>query len=217
MTTSPASYDWLRTIQPDLKALDDTPLTGSSPPFPWDELSARLAKTFEREGFKIQPKELAWRSSDQLLEGLGDSPYALNFTIPTFNGSACWIMPEQEMTLLETWLLTKESHPLYFQDKTLSESFYRFFALETLFQFSQVTFDKTLAPLLKKTQELPSQDSLCLDVSLSLNEQTIWGRLIISPDMRRSWVDHFSSQESTALTQKLAKEVEVQVHLEAGK
>ncbi|MBA2368231.1 MAG: type III secretion system cytoplasmic ring protein SctQ [Candidatus Protochlamydia sp.] len=219
MTTPPpaSSFDWLRTISPELKNLDESPLTGNSPPFPWEDLALRLGKSFEREGLRIEPRDLNWRSSSELYEGLGDSPFPLTFAIPTFKGDVCWVMPEQEMTLLETWLLTKESDPLNFQDRSLSESFYRFFALEALYHLSQLPFDKTIAPILTSQKGLPSEASLCLDIALSFKAQTVWGRLIISPAARRSWVEHFAGHASSHLTQELAKAVEVRVHLEAGK
>ncbi|WP_068467271.1 type III secretion system cytoplasmic ring protein SctQ [Candidatus Protochlamydia phocaeensis] len=217
MATPPLSYDWLREIKPELKALDDIPLTGAAPPFPWEDLSARIGQAFEREGFSIQPKELMWRSKEQLYEGLGDAPFPLTFAIPSLRGTVCWVMPEQEMAVLETWLLTKESHPISFQDRALSESFYRFLALETLYHMSQLAFDKTIAPVLMKESTLPAEDSLCLDISLSFQEQTIWGRLIISPDLRRSWVEYYAQKGTSELSQKMAQSIEVILHIEAGK
>lgn len=44
MTTPSTSYDWIRTIDPELKALDAIPLTGAAPSFPWADLSDRLAR-----------------------------------------------------------------------------------------------------------------------------------------------------------------------------
>jgi flagellar motor switch protein FliN/FliY len=217
MTTSPASYDWIRTIDPELKNLDAIPLTGSSPPFPWEELSQKIAKSFDRADFHIHPKDLVWRSSDNLYEGLGDSPFPLHFSIPTMQGQACWVMPEQEMVMLETWLLTKDSHPISFQDRALSESFYRFFALEVLYHINQLNFDKSIIPILTNQTTLPTQSSLCLDICLQLREQMVWGRLIISNELRRSWVEHFTSHSPSHLTTVLAQSVDIQVHLEAGK
>ncbi len=217
MTTPPTSYDWIRTIDPELKALDTIPLTGAAPSFPWADLSSRLARSFDREGFSIQPKDIMWRTTDQLYDGLGDSPFPLIFAVPILKGDVCWVMPEQEMVLLETWLLTKESHPISFQDRALSESFYRFFALEVLYHLSQTSFDKSIAPILTNKTVLPQEDALCLDISLSMHDQTLWGRLIISPDLRHSWVEHYASHGPSPLTQQMAQAVEVQVHLEAGK
>lgn len=218
--TTPAhsSYDWIREISPDLKNLDAVPLTGAAPPFPWDDLSARLAKAFEREGLTIHPGETAWRSKEDLYEGLGDAPFPLIFTIPSLRGQVCWVMPAQEMDVLAALLLTQESHPLTFHDPDLSESFYRFLALEVLYQLTQVSFDTTLAPILTSMTALPKEDSLCKDISLAIQGQTIWGRLIISPEFRTSWAEHFAQRQTPSeQAQEIAQLVGVTVHLEAGK
>ena len=216
MTVPPASYDWIREIKPELKALDDSPLTGASPPFPWEQLASHLAQSFEREQIMITPGEIQWRSKDLLYEGLGDTPYPLVFAIPTLQGTACWVMPEQEMAVLETLLLTKETHPITFQDRELSEAFYRFLALEVLFHMSQISFDKTIAPILTGQNILPQENALCWDISATIQGQVLWGRLIISSDLRRSWVEHFTRQ-SSVLSQKMTQLIEPVIHLEIGK
>lgn len=218
MTLSSSSYDWVREIKPDLKQLDSIPLTGATPPFPWDDFSARLAQSFDREGLKIHPGEIAWRAKEKLYEGLGDSVFPLIITIPSLRGQVSWAMPAQEIPLLAGLLLTKESHPIPLHDPSFSESFYHFLALEVLYNFTQVTFDKTLSPVLTHQTKLADEDSLCLDISVEIHNHTTWGRLIISPEFRLSWVDHFAqNQEPSLLTQQMAQLVDVFVNLEAGK
>lgn len=217
-TPTHSSFDWVREIDPNLKNLDAIPLTGAAPPFPWEDLSARLAKAFDREGLTIQPGEMAWRTKNELFEGLGDEPFPLIFSIPSLRGQVCWVMPAQEMDVLAALLLTQESHPLTFHDPDLSESFYRFLALEVLYYLTQVSFDKTLSPILTSQTALPNQDSLCKDISIGIQGQTIWGRLIISPEFRTSWVEHFAHMHApSAQTQQLAQLIDVTMHLEAGK
>lgn len=219
MTTPPiSSYDWVREIKPGLKKLDSIPLTGATPPFPWDEFSSRLARSVDREGLTIQPGEIGWRAKENLYDGLGDSPFPLVFSIPSLQGQICWVMPSQEMATLAALLLTKESHPLTLHDPALTESFYHFLALEVLYNLTQVSFDKTLTPILSNQKTLPNQDSLCWDISLRLQDQTLWGRLIISPEFRRSWVEHFAHQQETSvLSQQMAQMIDVVIHVEAGK
>jgi flagellar motor switch protein FliN/FliY len=218
MTTPSISYDWIREIKPELKALDTIPLTGTGPSFPWEQLASRLAKSFDRQNISIKSGETEWLTKDQLYEGLGDSPFPLIFAIPSLRGSVCWVMPEQDMVILESLLLTKETHPISFQDRALSESFYRFLALEVLYNLSQIEFDKTVTPILTNQTTLPNENSLCLDISLTLQQQVLWGRLIISPDLRQSWVEHFARKGNVStLTKEIAQKVDVIVHLEAGK
>lgn len=218
MSDSPSPFDLLREIQPSLKELDSIPLTATASAFPWEEFSGRLARSLDREGLKIVPGEIAWRGQDDLYEGLGDSLFPLHFTIPSLRGKVCWVMPEQEIAVLATLLLTKESHPLPLYDRELNESFYQFLAMEALYHFTQLPFDKGLSPVLTHETHLPKEDALCLDISIHLKEQVIWGRFIISPEFRRSWADHFAQKsEASPLFQEMGKSVNVILHIDAGK
>lgn len=218
MPTPSASYDWIREIQPELKALDAIPLTGASPPFPWDQLSSLLAKTFDRDSITIQPGEIGWRTKDQLFDGLGNNPFSLTFSMPSLKGNASWVMPEQEMSNLESLLLTKEAHPINFNDRPLSEAFYRFLAIEVLYSLGQMNFDKSLVPILTGKTDLPKEDSLCWDISITILKETLWGRLIISPELRLSWVEHFAKAgKNSVLTQEMTKKIEVLIDFEAGR
>lgn len=208
--TTPKSFDWVREISPDLKKLDSIPLTGS-PPFPWEELSAKLSQTFERE-LTIKPGETTWRKKEDLLTGLGDTPYPLTLTIPSLRGQVCWVMPAQEIEVLAALLLTKDPRPLTFHDPSLNESFYRFLALEVLHHLTQI--DNTLTPILSNHSSLPSEDSLCKDISLLIDGETLWGRLMIHPEFRTSWVEHFAQQ---SVPSEIGQLIETTVHLEAGK
>lgn len=218
MTPTSSSYDWVREIKSDLKKLDSIPLTGATPPFPWEEFSNRLARSFDREGLTIQPGEMTWRAKEDLYEGLGDHPFPLTVSMPSLRGQVSWVMPAQEMASLAALLLTQESHPLTLHDPALTESFYHFLALEALYHFTEVPFDKTLFPILAQQTGLPQEDSLCWDIALQLQNHTIWGRLVISPEFRLSWVEHFAQkQEFTSHSQQMAQLVDAIVHVEAGK
>lgn len=213
-TTSP--YDWVRHVDPELLNVDATPLIGSSPPFPWEQLSQNLASCFGIDKLTIRPDRLQWRSANELLEGMGDHPICLNFALPSLPGTPAWVMPEEEINLLMSTLLTKEAHPLTFQDPEMRESFYRFIHLEALYQLNQTDFDKTLAPMLSDRSEIPVQDSLCLDVSISVNDLVLWGRLLISPEFRQGWVEKYAKQERSPLADEIAKQADVLLHLEMG-
>lgn len=219
MTTTPQSpFDLLREIKPDLKNLDTIPLTGNSSPFPWEEFSSRLQKVFDRKELLIEPGEMTWRSSENLFEGLGDHLLPLTFSVPPLKGQIYWIMPEQEIDILAALLMTKDSHPLSLHDPELIESFYRFLALEVLFQFTELSTEKTLTPLLAQKSSLPKGNALSRDISINIHGRSIWGRLIISPDFRQSWVEYFAKKTNTTQqSQELAKLAEVFIHLEAGR
>ena len=218
MTVSSSSYDWVRKVNPELKKLDAIPLTGNAPPFPWDNFSSSLARSFDCKSLSILPGEITWRAQDNLYEEMGDSLFPLNLSLLPIKGKIAWVIPAQEISLLTDLLLTKESHTLPIQDPHFNESFYHFLALEALHLFTKVTVDQTLSPLLLDDKELPNKHALCWDITLQVNQYTIKGRLIISPEFRQSWVDYFAkNQQSSLLTKQLACAATVNLHLEVGK
>jgi flagellar motor switch protein FliN/FliY len=218
MSAASTPYDWVPEIAPELKEISTLPIIGAAPPFPWDQLAARLAQSFDRELILLKPQELIWRTPDQLYEGLGDDLVPLMFSIPSMKGNAFWIMPQQEMASLEALLLTKESHPITFQDQALAQAFYRFLTLEVLYNISQIDFDKSLMPILMNNASLPQTTALCLDISITIHQQTLWGRLMISEQLQRSWIEYFSQKEvPSPLANQLAQTIEVIMHAEVGK
>lgn len=218
-TSTPVPFfEGIREIKSTLKELDSIPLIGATPSFPWEEFSTRLARVFEKKEIKIQPGEMVWLTKEELYHGIGDSPYPLTFSIPSLKGQFTWIVPEQQVSKISSMLLVKETHHLPPQDPSLSHSFYRFLAVEALFQFTQVSPDKTLSPILAKQSTLPTQDSLCWDIAFHLQNQSFKGRLIFSPEFRLSWIDHFAKKkEVSSQRRKMEQLVEVIVHLEIGK
>lgn len=214
MTTNSPPYDWLREENPSLIEHDAIPLTGNAPPFLWDDFAALLSRSFDRESCTICSKEVRWRTQDTFFEGIGDSPKSLFFSIPLLKGDICWVMPAQEIELLTTLLLTKESHPLH--DADLCEAFYHFLALEVLHNFTKVFPDKTITPILSNKTPLPKYDALCWDISISLQDHTFWGRLAISPEFRVSWVNHFSSEKPSSFLSQMRELASVALHVEIG-
>ncbi len=211
-------YHLVREVSRNLYQLDTSPLTGSSPPFPWGDFSMRLGKALDRKELEIVPKGMVWKSKEDLTEGLGDSPVPLVFSIPPCKGEGVWIMAKQDIALLTSILLTKESHTLPLDNLVLNESFYRFLAIEALYQMSQVSFDRELRPILHQSNHFDPQDSLCWDISISIQEQQIYGRLIISPDLRNSWVNHFAKKaRATSLSQQLSAVAPIDIRVIVGK
>jgi len=216
-SSSEMPHRWTPASVPsELKEADAIPLTGSAPPFPWAELCKRLSKTFERN-IQLELGEIKWRTANELYEGIGDNPFPLNAALPSIKGEICWVMPEKDMAILESLLLINESHPINFQDPALSESFYRFLAIEIVFQMSQIGLDKAIAPNLTGTKILPQEASLCQDICIKIEEISLWGRLIVSQTFRQSWVDYFSKKGPTKRTQELKKQIQGKVHLQVGK
>lgn len=213
----PSSYDWVREVKPELKNLDAIPLTGPFS-FPWQELSNRLARLFEREEFVLRSEGTSWRTKEDFYQDLGPSPRSLIFSFPALKGLACWVMSESNIQLLTTHLFAKDLKSSSLQDQTFTDSFYRFLMIEVLYQLKQLSIDKALNPILTLEKDFPNQEALTIDVSIQLGNERVLGRLLLSPDLRRSWVEGLTKQHSSSpFSKEMTQAVWLTLHIEAGK
>ncbi len=213
--TESTSFDWIPQIDPALKDLDTIPLT-HAPPFPWEELSANIARTFGCQHVDIQIDEIKWRAKIELFDTFGDILFPLTITIPAIKGEVFWLMPHQEISILASLLLTEEKEIIPLHDSSFIESFYRFLALEFLFHFSKISYGPTFTPILSDKNKLPEEDALCLDISLHIENHTLKGRLVVPNTFRKSWVEHFSEVQ-TNVSEDLKHLGSVRLHVEVGK
>lgn len=218
MAISTSPYDWVRAIKPNLKQLDAVPLTGTAPPFPWDELTNRLAAIFNNETLKIEPAEVMWRAKEALFEGLEEAPKSFQFTLPSLNGKAWWLIPNEQLLKLERKLFLSPDQRLELLDDSVTAAFTQFLMCEIQFQIEQLPTSSILSPILNSVSTLPNEDALCLDVAIAIDEQKLSSRLVISSELRHSWVDyHLQHYEQSALSEELAKIIDIRLHIEVGK
>lgn len=212
-------YDWLKRVPSSLLKMDGIPLTGFSPAFPWEELCAKLSQILEVSELKIHPSEFQWRNPEELLSGLNEPLSPLYIGLSSLNGSLCWLMSEKDLSLLMTLLLSEKTQSFDQIPSDFLQGFYHFLALETIHILSTLNFAKSYPPFIQKTKTaLPQETSLCKDVSITIKGTTIWGRVVISPELLQEWKSRFAKQPfSTALQQSIAENLEIPVHLEAGR
>lgn len=212
MTT--ISYDWIKQIPPDLLPKDTSPIIGYPPPFPWDEFSKRMAQLLELEDLKIQPiSMLEQRSEKDLSAGLGRT-VSLQLSIAPAAGSLWWIMNEEDITLLMSLLLTHQAQSSLKLDTEFQQGFYNFLALEVINILPQIAFEKSLSIHLLHEAVLPNNPALCLDVSITVQQRTVWGRLILSPELQESWKERYATR---TLAPIINQNLNVIVQLEAGR
>jgi flagellar motor switch protein FliN len=210
-------YDWIKQIPGDLFQLDEIPLLGFSPPFPWDNFSDLLSRTFQVEGIKVKPSEMRWRAQEELFEEMGDNIKPLHCTVAPIESSICWIMSEKDVDRLLSLLFIRQKPPLEGIDPQVREAFYRFIAVEVVNAVEKSDFDKTLSATILSNTELPSRHALCLDIDISFLQETMRGRLVIPPEFRQSWKKRYLKQINNIYASPLSETLQVIVHLEGGR
>ena len=221
------AFSWVKQIPGNLFALDEKPLLGFPPPFPWKEFAAILAKTFGVNALSFQPETWQWRSQAELFSGLGEEIKGWRLAIAPLSGAAWWGMPQQEIQQLMQFLLVKEHTAASQQnevasfnniDRTFVQAFYRFIGLEAANAFSSLDFDKKLQPTFSQEEALPSESCLCLELPFSIENQQFHSRLFLSNEFRKSWAQRYLEPKSAADRQfHLETLLDVPIHLQIGK
>lgn len=212
-------YEWLKSIDPKLLELDNHPLFGYCPAFPWKEFSEKLAKSFELESIKIEPGELRWREASEITQDLGDNLHVQQVSISTIEGKSTFVIDKEDLRFI-MFALLKQSRPkeLKIYDDEIEKGFYRYLALEAVRCFSESDFDKTLSLHLLKEDSLPDEASLGWDIQISLMKRTVTARLILSPEFQKSFKQHFAERKlSKPVSREFLKNTEIALHLEVGR
>lgn len=209
-------YEWLRHIPGFLLQLDQVPLAGNAPLFPWEELSNGISKVLEIEGLKIESSDVRWRTHDEFSQGVLN-PQLLHFGITGMEGSISWMLSKTDLVFLASLLIANESDPLENIDPSYIEGFHQFLALEALQALQQSSFDNSLNIQLLEEGQLPDDAALGIDIRITLPNRQILGRLLVSSPCRKSWAAHYLQQKDKVWTDEgFLDRIPVVVNLEAG-
>ena len=209
-------YDWLKTIPTALLKEDAIPLIRSPVEFPWEKVAKELAQNFHIQKLQLNPGEIRWRTAEELTSDFGEKASVLNFVIPSLEGKVAWVMAEKDVRLLMSELLNQSKDDLGFIHPDYVDGFYRYIANEVLFILSKTKFIPALSPQLENDKSLPGQSCLSLDVQFDLLNLSLIGRVLISSEMRRAWMQSQASA-TMEIPMDLSQKIFVDISVEAGR
>lgn len=211
------AFDWIKQFSPKLLELDEKPLYGPGPAFPWEQLSAEIAKSLQLQALKIEPGNREWRSSDRLLEGLGANPHSFNILFTGLEGSLHFVMSKDEILAFVEMLLGTDSAAFETVAPEFFDGFSSFLAAQVINAVQKIEFDKNISPSLSEETKLPEEDSFSIDVAIILPARSFTGRVLLSPDLLQSWRERYADRKLTPdLTSALAQKLQINIALEAG-
>lgn len=212
-------YEWLKNIDPELKGLDQIPLGGFPPSFPWAEFSQKISEAFEIKDLKFSPGNIKWLEKDKLTKDLGNHLFVQQATLSTFEGKIYFTIDRENLRFLMYALLTHSSpKEIQIFDQELEQGFYRYFFLETIRCISEVDFDPALNFHLIGDPDLPDQPALGVDINISVLNYNFTARLLIPEEFLKSCKEHYSERTlSTAISQELLDKLKIPMHIEIGK
>lgn len=211
-------YDWLKQIPTALLQLDEIPLLGFPPSFPWQDLSKGVGEVFQIPDFKIDTSPSQWRTQEELYAGMGDSLTPLVCTIPSLEGTLTWVMASEDVYRLMSLLLNDNHHEHDVLENEFLQGFYHFVAYEVVHVLTKLPFGNTLSPQIQHSGSLPVEASLCTDLTIILRGKSLCGRMIISPALRKAWKEKYAERSlELPIQSSVAEKISIAVHIEAGK
>lgn len=180
------NYSWLKQVDKNLLKLNEIPLLKIKA-FDFNELSNAIANKFEISNFEINSKKIKISSFEDAIKNFKDYTY-LSFASNDLNGDVFLLISNDDLNILISNLISKEEKE--FQTPILKEGFYRYFILNVLNNIKQMeVFEDLSLNLVEK--DLKAEDLFTIDLDVTINNQKIFPRLLITNDFRKSFVSYF--------------------------
>lgn len=211
-----ASPLWIRRLEGAVTQLQVIPLWGHAPAFPWGNASEKLKELFHVKSLHISSESSRFLNHEELLSSLGQDPFLLPLTLMPLSGTAYWAMPRSEMEKLSALLLTHEVGTKGFISEHLSEGYSRFLLLKALHTLNEMNAFGDLTVQVASKTPLPTEGALCLDISIDINRQKMWGRLICSNALIAEFKSHFLGERPSISSGQLAPHLPLPLAVEVG-
>jgi type III secretion system YscQ/HrcQ family protein len=186
------------------------------PAFPWKEAGRRLSDLLQVKQCKLSAEKSVFQESGKLLDALGDHPFLSSLAVTPLEGICHLAIPQEDMTKMASYLLTKDHSFKGFSDRALREGFYTFTLLQILHLFEEWCPFGQLSPRLVDAPPLPQEGAFCMDISLAINSVKVWGRLIYPKEFHEACLAYFKQHKPPLVTQEMAEQLELSLSLEAG-
>jgi len=213
-------YSWLKQVPASLLKKEEVPVFGYSPPFPWTELAEQVGKSLQLRDLTIAPREWQIRSEQELLQGLGKAPFIQCIELAPLLGAAWFVMPENEIERLISYLLTKKDETTNLIAPEYRRGLIEFIALELSNGFRNMEYGREFSPTLGSAELNSHQPTslYCQEISITLDALPFTARMIFSEELRHAWQQRFSERTvNNHISIVLAEKLSLILHLEAGR
>ena len=209
-------YFWLQKIAPQIIDFDQIPLFGNTPLFDYDHFSSLLTTKFGIGPIHVTEKNRSWATAEEIREETVDGFIVLPLKMGFLKGSAFWVMSKENVAQLCNWMLTGKNQKKSYVSDVFTEGFYRFLMLQVIQTISQIQPFQKQTIILSEQSPLPETDAFCIDFDIEFQNQYCSSRLLIEPDLQKSWAKHFATTAQTLPISKLSKTLELYLDIQIG-
>lgn len=204
-----------RKIDTALRELDKIPLHGNAPRFDVQEISSKVSQEWSAPSLSLEMGECCWRTGKEIKKGLGSNVMSLEISLSPLAGEIGWLMDRADVARLTSFLMNgKTRHPI--SSEILQEGFYRYLATKALDALQGLEPLKGFTLKINDDGESTIDNAYCIDVELSVDKLSCWGRLVLSSHFMSAWQRHFASMRELFSLSSMAKDLEVPVSICTG-
>ncbi|MBJ7449240.1 MAG: type III secretion system cytoplasmic ring protein SctQ [Parachlamydiales bacterium] len=208
------SLDWIERIEDSLYQLDEVPLMGNGPEFPWKELTQHLMNRWSFAGCTLKVKESKWRKNSELQDGLGENPTAVAVEFSMLNGFFYILMPKNDLNELTAQLLDMPATEIL--DPNFENGLLYYLVADMLQAITQFDGFKDLSPRLLEDSALTEEEAFCCDIEMTTAKKTVYCRSVMTKTLQKSWKEHFSQSPVKPPIDKLRK-LDLYLHAEVAR
>lgn len=215
--------DWIKQVDQLLLELEEKPQFGFPTAFNWGHLEQYLQEIFKRPSLKLDSVFKGWTKPEELYTGLGSDLLFLTINWLPLPSPAYFVASSQDIKWLMAELLGGEKQASYFYDFSLVQGFFHYFAAEMLLALEKMEFAPPLSPRIGEQSEEDLEEKVekspcfVIDVSLTLEGKTIWGRILLSESFREDWKSYFVNLPPSPLSEEMREKILVDACLEVGR
>ncbi len=208
------AWSWLKSISRDLYALDEIPLLGMAPDFPWERLTQEFTQVFGLQNFSIKAGELAWKEKEAVTAKVGPPVLCTEITATGMQGSCIFRILREDVEHFMAKVLQISEVESELQAEDVVTNFYRFLSIEAISLLNKIGYDPRISFKITSYEEKVPDAALCQDVEIALGQEKCLARLIIQKEFADSWRSLFMQ---SAVQQANLSEIETEIHLELGR
>lgn len=208
------TLDWIPRIKDALIGLDDIPLAGNLPPFPYDKIALALQNAFEWSQTTLKAQDKRWVAPEEALRGL-EGAKVIRFSLAPLEGALYLALKPGDKDKLLQWLVKSPAA------KDLSGAFkdgiFAYFLIELMRSVEEAQALPGLSPQLEGESSSIDEPCFAIDVTLSLHKETIAARILLSNFLQKNLKAHTLKQASSLPSPDKLRRLDLLLHLVAGK
>jgi len=206
-------YDWMNKIEEGVQELSQIPLWGHAPPFPLQEFAEKIQHIFQGKSLQIQMKEVHYVPYENLKKPMGEVPKIIAIELSPLTKPVYWMMANEDITKLTSIAIS--SADITLATETIQEGFYQYCVLEALHQLDELqAFDSIGYRLIESTFQ--EKGALAIDVSIKIEDVSLFGRLFFSEKFLSEWKKHFSAMKKSLFEKEGWENLELPIRMEIG-